>query len=332
MAFDLATYRQRLAALAAQGVYLGTSSWKYEGWRGLVYDEQRYLTRGKFSEAKFERECLAEYAATFPTVCVDAGYYQFPTEKYLAGLAAQVPGGFQFAFKATDEVTIKTFPNLPRFGQRAGRPNENFLNADLFRRLFLTPCEGYREKIGPIIFEFSTFHKGEYEHGRDFVAALDRFLGELPRGWRYAVELRNKTWLQPEYFAMLRSHNVAHVYNSWTRMPSVPEQLAMPESETADFTVSRLLLRPGRTYEAAVKAFQPYKAIQDEYTELRHSVKEMIERLCRKARKGWVYINNRLEGCAVISIDAITEMLLHYMRLSAPPPAPLPSSPQRDLF
>lgn len=91
----------------------------------------------------------------------------------------------------------------------------------------------------------------------------------LPRGWNYAVELRNKGWLQPEYFAMLRSHNVAHVFSSWTRMPSVPEQLALPDSDTADFLVSRLLLRPGRTYAAAVEAFEPYKKVQDPYPEVR---------------------------------------------------------------
>lgn len=324
MPFDLPTYRARLAALASQGVFIGTSSWKYEGWRGLIYDEQRYLYNRKFATTRFERDCLAEYAETFPTVCVDAGYYQFPTPPYLYGLAAQVPESFQFGFKVTDEITIKTFPNLPRFGQRAGRPNPHFLDPELFRNAFLSPCEGHRSKIGPLIFEFSTFHKGDFEHGRDFVAALDQFLGALPRGWNYAVELRNKTWLQPEYFAMLRSHNVAHVYNSWSRMPSVPEQMAMADSDTADFLVSRLLLRPGRTYEGAVKAFEPYKAIQDEYGEMRESVKAMVERLCKKGRKGWIYINNRLEGCAPLTIDAITEVLTRFMLLSAPPAPPTP--------
>ena len=63
-------------------LYLGTSSWKYEGWLGQIYDEQRYLTRGKLSQKRFETECLEEYAEIFPAVCVDAGYYRFPSEKY----------------------------------------------------------------------------------------------------------------------------------------------------------------------------------------------------------------------------------------------------------
>ncbi len=74
MPLELHRYRTRLAALATQGIFIGTSSWKYPGWCSQVYDEQRYFTRGKFSEAKFNRSCLAEYAQTFHTVCVDAGY------------------------------------------------------------------------------------------------------------------------------------------------------------------------------------------------------------------------------------------------------------------
>src|SRR5204862_36531 len=101
---DLPRFRQKVAQLAAQGVRMGTSSWRYEGWCGLIYDQSRYLTRGKFSQAKFDRECLAEYAQTFSTVCVDAGYYTFPTEKGLGELCAQVPDGFTFAFKVTDEM------------------------------------------------------------------------------------------------------------------------------------------------------------------------------------------------------------------------------------
>jgi len=45
--------------LAASSVFVGTSSWKYSGWTGQIYDEQRYHYRGKFAETRFERDCLA---------------------------------------------------------------------------------------------------------------------------------------------------------------------------------------------------------------------------------------------------------------------------------
>ena len=64
-------FKPALDELACGGIFTGTSSWKYPRWCGRLYDEQRHLTRGKFSEAEFERECLAEYAQTFSTACLD---------------------------------------------------------------------------------------------------------------------------------------------------------------------------------------------------------------------------------------------------------------------
>jgi hypothetical protein len=72
----------KLRALADQGDYFGTSSWKYEGWVGSIYTADRYNTRGKFSTKKFEAECLAEYPATFPIVGDDFSFYQFRSADY----------------------------------------------------------------------------------------------------------------------------------------------------------------------------------------------------------------------------------------------------------
>ncbi len=85
-AFDRNMLAAGLRWLAERGVFIGTSSWKYEGWLGKLYTHDRYLTRGKLSQAKFERECLSEHAEVFTTVCVDAGYYRFPSPKWVQQL------------------------------------------------------------------------------------------------------------------------------------------------------------------------------------------------------------------------------------------------------
>ena len=260
MAFDREAMKAKAAELAAKGVFVGTSSWKYEGWMGQLYTPQRYEYRGKVAKTRFERDCLGEYAEVFKTVCVDAAYYSFPSEKYLEGLASRVPPEFQFGFKVTDEITTRRFPNLDRFGVRAGKPNENFLNADLFTKAFLKPCDTIRPHVGILIFEFSRFYPSDYQHGAQFVADLDRFFGQLPTGWPYGMELRNKHWLQPEYFACLARHGITHVFNSWDAMPPVSEQMALAGSRTNPRLVAaRFLLKPGRKYEDAVKTFQPYR-------------------------------------------------------------------------
>ena len=307
MLFDRGEMIVKVAQLAAKGVFIGTSSWKYPGWRGMLYDESRYVWRGKFAESRFEKNCLTEYAEVFKTVSVDAAYYNFPSEKYLDGLASQVPSDFQFGFKVTDQITVKKYPNLPRFGDRAGKPNENFLNADLFNGAFLKPCEAVRDKVGVIMFEFSRFWPNDYEQGRDFVAELDAFLGKLPKGWPYAVELRNKQWLAPDYFACLARHGVAHVFLSWEAMSAVNEQMALPGSRAnPELVAARFLLKPGRKYEEAVKSFQPYDRTREVNDEARASGRALInEGVGKVGRKTFVFVNNRLEGNALETIKAM---------------------------
>src|SRR5947208_16764738 len=99
MLFQREQLAAKLRQLADQGVFLGTSSWKYPGWFGTIYERDRYIWRGSFSQARFERNCLGEYAQTFPAVSVDATYYKFYERAFLEGLAAQTPDRFPFALK-----------------------------------------------------------------------------------------------------------------------------------------------------------------------------------------------------------------------------------------
>ncbi len=309
--FNREQLESKVHGLAKQGVYLGTSSWKYPGWCGTLYDRARYEWRGRFAESRFKRDCLAEYAEVFKTVCVDAAYYTFPSPQYLEGMANQVPGDFRFGFKVTDAITIKRFPNLERFGEMAGKPNENFLNADLFAKAFLAPCESIRPKVGLFIFEFSHFWPADYQQGRDFTGDLDKFLGQLPGGWPYGVEMRNRNWLKPEYFECLSRHQVTHVFNSWDAMPPVSEQMALPGSRTnPDRIAARFLLKPGRKYEQAVKAFEPYDSIKEEVPEAREAGQRLIaEGRAAPKRETFIYVNNRLEGNALGTIAAMVATL-----------------------
>ena len=65
----------KLPALADRGAFFGTSSWKYEGWLGSIYTASRYLTRNKFSKAKFEQACLEPYGTQ-----VGPLIFEFPTD------------------------------------------------------------------------------------------------------------------------------------------------------------------------------------------------------------------------------------------------------------
>jgi uncharacterized protein YecE (DUF72 family) len=303
--FDRDRLAGTLRQLAGEGVFIGTSSWKYEGWIGQVYSAERYMVRGRFSRKRFEQNCLSEYADTFPIVCGDFSFYQFPSEEFWQKLFATAPQHLRFAFKVPEEVTCRTYPNHARYGPRAGQPNETFLNVELFEFAFLRALEPWRERIAVLIFEFGTFSKKSYPEPEVFFADLDGFLGRLPREWRYAVEIRNEEFLLPAYFETLRKHRVAHVFSAWTRMPPLHRQAEIAEAFTADFTVVRALLRTGRPYETAVKLFTPYEHVQDANPRARETMRRIVERARRRREPAYLFINNRLEGNAPVTIDAV---------------------------
>lgn len=297
----------RLKELRECNIWIGTSSWKYEGWLGQIYTPERYLTRGRFSKKKFNETCLEEYAETFPIVCGDFSFYQFPPEDYWCKLFSSSPNSLRFAFKVPEDITVHVFPALERYGPRAGLVNENFLNAAMFQQMFLEPLSVYGDRAALFIFEFGTFSTKSFENVGRFVEALDRFLAALPAGPRYSVEIRNPEFLDEQYFDCLRGRGVAHVFNAWSRMPPLERQIEIPGIFTADFTVVRALLRNGRMYEKAVEAFAPYTETKDPNPEARHAMRTLIARAEASKQGAYIFVNNRLEGNAPSTIEAIVD-------------------------
>jgi uncharacterized protein YecE (DUF72 family) len=272
-----------------------------------VYSRERYLARGRFSRKCFEAECLREYSETFPTVCGDFAFYQFPSEGFWQKTFAPVPEGFQFAFKVPEVITCKSFPEHLRYGAEAGKENESFLDAAMLQEMFLGPLLPYRRKTAVLIFEFGTFARRSFADVAAFLERLDPFLAALPPEFRYAVEIRNPEFLVTDYFACLRARQVAHVYNAWSRMPELRYQLSIPDSLTAGFAVCRALLRYGRPYEEAVARFAPYREIQDPNPQARDSMRILIGRAREDRRLLFLFVNNRLEGNAPLTILSLVE-------------------------
>ena len=253
---------------------------------------------------------MPEYARTFPTVCGDFAFYQFPTADYWDRLFSQTPRDFLFGFKVPEDLTVTTWPPHARYGQRAGRQNEHFLDAGVFEQFFARRLEPYRDQVGPLIFEFGTFNKSTFVTPAAFMAKLDPFLAALPTGFRYGIELRNAEYLSPEYFDLLASRNVAHVFNAWTRMPTLTDQVRLAGVFTADFTVVRALLRHGRGYSDAVQKFEPYREVQEPNESARDGMKEIVDQSLTREKPAFLYVNNRLEGNAPGTIEAVVEQLL----------------------
>lgn len=302
---SLASEAADLAPGIPESVHFGTSSWTYPGWKDLVYSKD-YPATGAVDRM------LEEYARfpLFSTVGIDSSFYAPMTPKTLASYAAVLPDDFRCVSKVWDRITVHTFSKA-RDKARGGEPNPDFLNAELFQEAILAPClEHFADHLGPFAFEFQQVPSGKRGLGpQAFADALDGFFGKLPRGPQYSVEVRNAEFLVPAYFAVLREHNVAHLFNSWTRMPPIGAQLELPGSITADFVVARALLRPGRQYAAAVESFAPYSTVQDENPELRHDLARLAETAVKLRIPAYILVNNRAEGSAPYTIAAVAGML-----------------------
>lgn len=282
----------------------GASSWNYPGWKGLVYHRD-YEGRG--TSAKM----LEEYARfpLFRTVGIDSSFYAPPTEAVLASYAERLPPGFPCVSKVWNQLTVQTFSKA-QDKARAGKVNADFLNPDLFLEAVYEPYQRhFADHAGPFIFEFQTIGRGSGMTPERFAERLDEFFSALPREGRYAVEIRNEEFLTPMYFAVLREHGVAHVFNSWTRMPPIGDQLDLPGSLSGPFIVARALLQQGRTYDEAVDAFAPYNRIQDPSPPLRQDLLRLIETAVRTRIPAYLLVNNRAEGSAPLTVAEVLRML-----------------------
>lgn len=139
----------------------------------------------------------------------------------------------------------------------------------------------------------------------EFCSRLDTFFGQLPKDFRYAVEIRNAGLLGPEYRRTLKAHDVAHVYNHWSYMPSLAEQHQRMGNFTAPFTVLRRLTPLKMSYEAAKKRAEPYNKIVGELPEMRQETVELVRKAIAESRQTYVLVNNRSEGNAPLTVQAL---------------------------
>jgi len=289
-------------------IRFGTSSWAYEGWKGMVYHKP-------YPRSRFAKDCLAEYAAytyqgapLFRTVGLDHTFYRPPTVSQLAQYVAQVPTGFRICSKVWEEITIPAYAPHARYGSKAGTANARFLDHSIFEDLVLRPSqEALGDHAGAFIFEFQRWG---LEPTR-FLPVLDRFLSRLPQGPHYAVEIRNPAVLGSRYHELLNQYGVSHVYNHWSVMPPLESQhRALGRSFTARFVVIRLLTPLGLSHAEAVRKFSPYNRLVQPLPQMRLDTLALIRQATAEQRSVYVLVNNRAEGNAPSTIQSLVAPLL----------------------
>ena len=293
-----------LLALGQQlpaALHLGTSSWSYPGWNGLIYD-------GEFRTAQLAREGLLAYAnhPLMRTVSIDRTFYAPIAEADYARYALQVPEGFRFLVKAPMAIT-STYLRSDT-GEFSDSPY--FLDVDYAIEAFVAPCiNGLGNKCGPLVFQCPPQGRATTVNPDPFINRLYRFLKALPQGTLYAVEVRDPEILTERFFKCLNTTGVRFCIASHARMPTPDEQITRARSMDAGPFVVRWSLHSGFKYETAKAKYFPFNRLVDEDPASRESLARECVRTLDAGFPVYVVINNKAEGSAPLSVEKLAQLI-----------------------
>jgi uncharacterized protein YecE (DUF72 family) len=171
-------------------------------------------------------------------------------------------------------------------------------------QLFLTTMDALQGKLGPLLLQFPFFNPGEFKSGAEFVAILKPFLARLPKSHRFALEIRNRAWLDPQFTDLLREHNVvlALLDQSWMPRPwELPKDLNLI---TTDFTYIRWL-GDRKGIEELTKTWD--KEVVDRTTDIQQWVK-VCHSILHRGIKILAFANNHYAGHDPTTIARFLEL------------------------
>jgi uncharacterized protein YecE (DUF72 family) len=238
---------------------VGTSSWSHDSWKGTVYPQG----------AK-PGEYLSHYAKRFDTVEIDATWYRIPSESLIRKWDRDTPEGFVFSAKVPSVITHE----------------KRLVGCEGELKEFLRVMDLLGPKRGPLVFQFP------YDFKPDQFDLLSRFVGGLPSGFQFALEVRHKGWLTDKFYDLLRGRGIALVLLDLSWMPKL-------DLLTTDWTYVRFI-GDRKKIEAQTTTWE--KIIVDRAKEMA----EWVPRIQKYLDDGvitWAYFNNHYAGHAPGSAD-----------------------------
>ena len=299
-----------LAAALPRLAHLGTSSWTFPGWKGLVWD-------GDYSDALLSKYGLTAYAQhpLFRCVSLDRAFYRPLSAQQYASYAAQVGDGFRFSVKAPALVTDATVRGE---SGRATEPNPAFLNPKLALQEFVQPAlDGLGPKLGALVFQISPLPRTLLADMPALLQRLATMLHGLPSREALrrqapdavvAVEVRDPQWLTPEFAAVLRAAGATYCLGLHAKMPPIEGQLPMLRALWPGPLVCRWSLnrRHGSYgYQDAVQRYLPFDRLVDEDLETRSILARVIIATTNAGHPVYATLNNKAEGSAPLSVAAL---------------------------
>jgi uncharacterized protein YecE (DUF72 family) len=253
-------------------LFIGTSAFTAAGWEGTFYPEGT-------KPADFLR-CYAQH---FNSVEVDSTFYRTPTKTTVQGWASKTPAGFVFAAKVPQVITHEKV----------------LVDCDAEFKQFMEVMDQLGEKLGPLVFQFGYFNRTVFRGVNDFLARLRPFLMKLPKDHKFAVEIRNKNWLVPQFVETLREHGVALALIDQSWMPRPAQWFEKLDPITAEFTYVRWL-GDRKGIEERTKVWN--EVIVDRSHELSEWA-EILGKVHKRKIQIYAYANNHYAGYGPATVE-----------------------------
>jgi uncharacterized protein YecE (DUF72 family) len=281
---------------------IGTASWKYPSWHGLVYSAPKGI------------DYLVEYATRYDTVEVDQWFWslfgsdrvRLPDPADVASYRAAVPDGFRFSVKVPNAITLTHFYRKAKSDPLV--PNPHFLSHDLLER-FLAAIDPLRDVLGPLMFQFEYLNRQKMPTQAAFEDRFGAFVEGLPEGYSYALEIRNPNYLNDSLFDLMDRLGLAAVLLQGYYMPSIIDLFESwrERLERASLVVIRLHGPDRRSIESATgKKWDRIVAPKDD--EL-GGITAMVGGLLHAGVDVYVNVNNHYEGSAPLTIERLQARL-----------------------
>jgi uncharacterized protein YecE (DUF72 family) len=287
-----------------RSVRLGTSSWTFPGWSGIVW-------AGAPSARDLVSDGLAAYAAhpLLRAAGVDRSFYGPVDAATFAGWARQVPADFRFLVKAHEACTTARWARHPRHGAQQGAENALFLDPLYAADRVVGPAaEGLGDRLGVILFQFPPQDPRSVGGPQGFAERLHGFLSALPKGPAYAVEIRNPALLSPDYAFALGDAGAAHGYVLHPTMPDVGAQRRVVGPPRGRL-VERWMLGAGLHYEDARALYAPFDRLAAPDDAARDAVASLVADELGGATETIVVVNNKAEGSAPLSVSRLARAI-----------------------
>ena len=281
-------------------IRIGTCSWKYESWKGIIYPD-----KDKFN-------FLEEYSKHFNTVEVDQWFWSLfegkkvvlPRQSDVKSYSSSVPDDFHFTIKVPNSITLTHFYNQNKSAQLKSNPY--FLSTDLFNQ-FIETLKPLEKNIGVLMFQFEYLNKQKLSGLTEFIDRFDGFTNKLDKKFNYGIEIRNPNYIKKPFFDFLERNMISMVFLHGYYMPPVWQAF----NDYKEKLVSPVVIRLHGPDRSGIenKTGNVWDKIVEPKDDDLEKVAEITNYLQSKKVDVYINVNNHFEGSAPLTINKLNQLI-----------------------